>query len=101
MEVVLQHDDVQLVGLEGANARGDLYLGMPGESKVGGYGGGDEDGRHKRHNIVSVEEATVVMILRVVPSISEVSGTGGGWMVKAVERKAYLSGMPPERPKLR
>jgi hypothetical protein len=40
-------------------------------------------GRHK-DDIVSVEEATAVRILRVVRSISEVSATGGSLLVQDI-----------------
>ena len=57
---------------------------------MGGYDGGGEDGRHREDNIVSVEEATAVRILRVVPFISVDSATG--------VREAYLSGTLSEWP---
>jgi hypothetical protein len=46
--------------------------------------------RHKQDNIVSMEEVTVVRILRVMPSISVVNATG--------VRNAYLSGILFEQP---
>jgi hypothetical protein len=68
---------------KGASARGDLCLGTSGVSIAGRHDGDDEDGRHE-DNVVSVEEATVVRILKVVRSISEASATGGSLLVQGI-----------------
>ena len=103
VQVVLQHDDIQLVEdfirvlgrrvWREKTREGTSASECHGKSTVGGYDESDEDGRHKEDNIISVEKATVVRILTVVPSISAVSATG--------VRKAYLSGILPEWPRLR
>ena len=52
-------------------------------------------------NVVSVEEATVVRTVRVVPSISRVGATGGSPLVKGNDEEEYLSGVLSGQPRAR
>ena len=108
VEVVLQHDDLRIVedfvrmlGPEGGMgpAQGDFCLGVSwGVDNWVAMTEVVRVERHKEDNAVSVEETTAV---RIPPSVSEVSATGGELLVKAATRKGYLSGVLSEQPRSR